>query len=104
MGDEAGKCKECPPGQIRQGDRCVLPEVTFTTLIMSLNTSALFHLGEMVDPETGQKGRDLVLAKHTIDTLQLLKEKTAGNLTDKEQELLENALYDLRMRYVTASQ
>lgn len=104
MGDEAGKCKGCPPGQIRQGDRCVLPEPTFTTFIMSLNTSALFHLGELVDPETGLKGTDLVLAKHTIDTLQLLKAKTAGNLTEKEKELLENVLYDLQMRYVKATQ
>jgi hypothetical protein len=44
-----------------------------------------------------------VLAKHTIDTLQLLKGKTAGNLTDKEKELLENVLYDLQMRYVKAN-
>ena len=98
------KCQSCPPGQIRQGDRCVMPEVTFTTFIMSLNTSALFHLGELLDPETGQKGTDLVLAKHTIDTLQLLKDKTTGNLTDKEKELLENVLYDLKMRYVKAAQ
>jgi hypothetical protein len=103
MGDESGKCGECPPGQVKQGGRCVLPEPTFTTFIMSLNTSALFHLGELVDPETGQKGTDLVLAKHTIDTLQLLKMKTAGNLTDKEKELLENVLYDLQMRYVKAT-
>jgi len=99
MADEA-KCNGCPPGQVREGGRCVLPEPTFTTFIMSLNTSALFHLGEMVDPESGQKGTDLVLAKHTIDTLQLLKAKTAGNLTDREKELLENVLYDLQMRYV----
>ncbi|MEW6593297.1 MAG: DUF1844 domain-containing protein [Thermodesulfobacteriota bacterium] len=104
MGDESGKCHECPPGQVRQGGRCVLPEPTFTTFIMSLNTSALFHLGELVDPESGQKGTDMVLAKHTIDTLQLLKVKTAGNLTDKEKELLENVLYDLQMRYVKATQ
>lgn len=97
------KCKSCPPGQIRQGDRCVMPEVTFTTFIMSLNTSALFHLGDLLDPETGQQGTDLVLAKHTIDTLQLLKTKTAGNLTDKETELLDNVLYDLKMRYVNAA-
>ncbi len=60
MGDEAGsKCKECPPGQIRQGDRCVLPEPTFTTFIMSLNTSALFHLGELVDPKHDDVGLQL---------------------------------------------
>ena len=104
MSEENEKCTSCPPGQIRQGDRCVMPEATFTTFIMSLNTSALFHLGELLDPETGKKGTDLVLAKHTIDTLQLLKNKTAGNLTEKETELLENVLYDLKMRYVKATQ
>ncbi|MCX5875455.1 MAG: DUF1844 domain-containing protein [Deltaproteobacteria bacterium] len=93
----------CPEGYIRQGGNCVLPEVTFTTLIMSLNTSALFHLGEMQDPETGQTGNDLVLAKHTISTLQLLKDKTKGNLSDKEEELLGHVLADLKMRYVKAN-
>lgn len=92
------KC--CPPGQVLKDGKCVLPEVTFTTLVISLNTSALLHLGELADPETGAKGRDLTMAKHTIDTLRLLEEKTAGNLTAKEQELLRNILYDLRMRYV----
>jgi hypothetical protein len=93
----------CPEGYIRQGCKCVLPEVTFTTLIMSLNSSALFHLGEIQDPETGQTGRDLVLAKHTIDTLQLLKDKTKGNLIDKEDELLGHVLADLKLRYVKAN-
>lgn len=92
--------KRCPEGYVRKGGNCVLPEVTFTTLIMSLNTSALFHLGDLQDPETGQTGRDLVLAKHTIDTLQLLKDKTKGNLIDKEDELLGHVLADLKLRYV----
>ena len=95
------KC--CPEGYVRQGGACVLPEVTFTTLIMSLNTSALFHLGEIQDPETGQSGHDLVLAKHTISTLQLLKDRTRGNLADKEEELLGHVLADLKLRYVKAS-
>lgn len=92
----------CPEGYIRKGGNCVLPEVTFTTLIMSLNSSALFHLGEIKNPETGESGKDLVLAKHTIDTLQLLKNKTRGNLIDKEDELLGHVLADLKLRYVKA--
>lgn len=95
--------KECPEGYIRQGCKCVLPEVTFTTLVMSLNSSALYHLGEIQDPETGQSGNDLALAKHTISTLQLLKERTKGNLTEKEDELLGHVLADLKLRYVKAS-
>jgi hypothetical protein len=94
--------KRCPEGYIKKGGTCVLPEVTFTTLIMSLNTSALYHLGDMEDPETGQTGRDLVLAKHTIGTLQLLQDKTRGNLIDKEEALLGHVLADLKLRYVKA--
>jgi hypothetical protein len=94
------ECKACPEGQVKRDGKCVMPEVTFTAFVMSLNTSALFHLGEISDPATGKKEQDLVLVKHTIDTLQLLEEKTKGNLTDEEQDLLRNALYDLKMRYV----
>jgi hypothetical protein len=94
------KCEPCPEGQVRKDGKCVMPEVTFTAFVMSLNTSALFHLGEISDPTTGEKNLDLILVKHTIDTLQLLEDKTKGNLSDEEQDLLKNALYDLKMRYV----
>jgi hypothetical protein len=94
------ECKPCPKGQVKRDGKCVMPEVTFTAFVMSLNTSALFHLGEISDPTTGEKSLDLVLVKHTIDTLQLLEEKTKGNLTGEEQDILKNALYDLKMRYV----
>jgi len=84
------------------GGKCVLPEVTFSAFVMSLNTSALFHLGEIADPETGALNQNLMLAKHTIDTLDILKEKTKGNLTDEEDNMLTKFLYDLKMRYVAA--
>jgi hypothetical protein len=77
-----------------------MPEVTFTAFVMSLNTSALFHLGEISDPATGEKQQNLNLVKHTIDTLQLLEDKTKGNLTEEEQDIFKNVLYDLKMRYV----
>jgi len=94
------KCK-CSGGKMVNG-KCVMPEVTFSAFIMSLNTSALFLLGELSDPETGVRKQDLVLAKHTIDTLNVLKEKTKGNLTEEEDNMLGNFLYDLHMRYVKA--
>ncbi|MFH7320966.1 DUF1844 domain-containing protein [Desulfurivibrio sp. D14AmB] len=97
---DSNEQRPCPPGRVRKDGKCVLPEVTFTTLVISLNNSALLHLGELADPNSGKLERDLVLAKHVIDTLRLLQEKTAGNLTTKEADLLENILYDLRMRYV----
>ncbi len=90
---QAGEQQESPP----------LPEVNFSTLIMSLSSSALFHLGEIPDPQTGQKATDLPLAKHTIDTIGMLKEKTQGNLSDEEQKFLDSMLADLRWRFVKAS-
>ena len=77
-----------------------LPEINFASFIISLSSSALFHFGEIPDPATNQKERNLPLAKQTIDILGLLKEKTAGNLDREENQLLESLLYDLRMRYV----
>jgi hypothetical protein len=79
-----------------------MPEVTFAAFIMSLNTSALFHLGEISDPASGEKIKDMVLAKHAIDTMAMLQEKTKGNLSEGESEMLRNALFDLKMRYVKA--
>ena len=77
-----------------------LPEINFATFIISLSSSSLFHLGDIPDPATNQTQRNLPLAKQTIDILGLLKEKTVGNLERDETQLLENMLYDLRMRYV----
>jgi hypothetical protein len=77
-----------------------LPEVNFSTLIVSVSTEILFHLGELPHPVSGEKKKDLPLAKHAIDTLAMLKEKTQGNLTEDEQKLLEGMLYDLRMAYI----
>ena len=54
MTDEQ-KCDQCPEGTVLRDGKCVLPEVTFAAFIMSLNTSALFHLGEIADPVTGEK-------------------------------------------------
>jgi hypothetical protein len=60
-------------------------------------------LGEIQDPVTQQLAKDPPLAKQTIDLIGMLKEKTKGNLTSDEEKVLENLLYDLRMRYVKAS-
>lgn len=100
MDNEEKENNKCPEGQVLRDGKCVMPEVTFIAFVMSLNTAALYHCGELADPETGESRRDLVLAKHTIDTLDLLKEKTRGNLTRDEENLLETVLYDLKLRYV----
>jgi len=77
-----------------------LPEINFSSFIISLSSSTLFLLGDIPDPTTNQTQRNLPLAKQTIDILGLLKEKTIGNLARDETQLLESLLYDLRMRYV----
>jgi hypothetical protein len=79
-----------------------LPEVNFTSLIFSLSSTAFFHLGEIPDPETGEKKTDLPLAKHAIDTIAMLQGKTSGNLTTEEQKFTESILTDLRWRFVNA--
>jgi len=103
MTESEKDCKKCPDGQVMRDGKCVLPEVTFTAFVLSLNTATLFHFGELVDPETGKTGRDLMLAKHTIDTLGMLKEKTVGNLSKDEENLLETVIYDLKLRFVATA-
>jgi len=80
-----------------------LPEINFATFVVSLNASALLHLGAIEDPNTGQATKDLAMAKQTIDILHLLEEKTEGNLTSEENNLIKSILYDLRIIYVKES-
>jgi len=91
--------KETPK---EEGPEPPLPEVNFSSLILSLSSTAFLHFGEIPDPGTGEKKKDLALAKHVIDTIGMLKEKTEGNLTQEEKQLIENILTDLRLRYVKA--
>jgi len=77
-----------------------LPEVDFATLLLSLATSALVHLGEQPEGDTQAAEVNLPLAKQTIDMMALLRDKTRGNLTNEESRLMDSLLYDLRMRYV----
>jgi hypothetical protein len=79
-----------------------LPEVNFNSLIFSLSSSALLHIGEIADPQTGEKEKDLPMAKHSIDIIAMLKEKTKGNLDNEEQKFIDTILSDLRLRYVKA--
>jgi hypothetical protein len=79
-----------------------LPDIDFATFVLSLASSVLVNLGEMENPETGAKERNLPLAKQTVDILAMLARKTAGNLSEEEQKLIEGLLYDLRIKYVDA--
>ena len=79
-----------------------LPEIDFGVFVMSLASSVLVHLGEIEHPDSRERDANVPLAKQTIDILGMLREKTRGNLNQEEAQLLDNLLYDLRMKYVDA--
>lgn len=107
-GEGEGKVKEEKEGRGPRGgegsqQETILPEINFTNFLFSISTSALIQLGEIEDPISQKTVKNLPLAKQTIDLIGMLKEKTKGNLTPEESKLIENILFDLRMRYVKAT-
>ena len=91
--------KETAPEE-KQKPEIHMPEINFATFIFSLNTSALMHLGVLGDPASGKNVKNLAMGKQTIDILSMMEEKTKGNLTTEEENMLKNILYDLRIIYV----
>lgn len=76
----------------------------FSMLVQSIAFSALHYLGLMTEPESGRAGeRDVPLARHNIEILELLEEKTRGNLSTEEAALLASLLYEVRMHFVEAT-
>jgi len=94
--NQDSKCGSCPDGQDDYAGMC-LPKVDFSTFVISLASAAMVHLGEMAEPESGQVSTNIPLAKHTIDTLAMLEEKTKGNLAAEEARQLADILGHLRM-------
>lgn len=93
---EASEEKQAGPGQ-------PLPEPDFSTFISGLGMQALLFLGELSDPKEKDKVKpDYQQARYTIDLIDMLGKKTGGNLTPEEASLIENLLYDLRIRYLNA--
>lgn len=88
----APKAPKAAPGQI--------PPADFTTLVSSIATQALFSMGAMPDPQTGQRYTNLDIARHHIDSLGVLEEKTKGNLSEDESKMLVGTLYELRQNYI----
>ncbi len=78
-------------------------QLDFSTFIMSLTSSAFYHLGDIADPETGKTETNLPAVQQTIDMLIMLREKTKGNLTEEEAKLLEQLVYELQMKFVAKS-
>ena len=75
-------------------------QIDFSTFIMSLTSSAFYHLGDIADPETGKTETNLPAVHQTIDMLTMLRGKTQGNLNEEENKLLEQLIYELQMKYV----
>jgi hypothetical protein len=77
--------------------------VSFSAFVVTIVQSAMVHLGEAPNPETGGRQMDLDMARHTIDVLNMLKEKTKGNRTEDETKMLDTLLYEVRTKFLTAS-
>jgi hypothetical protein len=82
--------KEAPPR----------PPIDFPSYVLSYYTQGLVLLGEVPNPYTNKKEEDIDAARHTVDILSMLKEKTKGNLSQEEQQLLDSVLYELRMKFM----
>jgi len=78
-------------------------EIDFRTFVLSLTSSAMYHLGAIPDPDTGDPQVNLPLAQQTIEIIAMLQEKTRGNLNDEEQKTIDALLAELRVRFVEAS-
>jgi len=86
----------------RGRERGQIPQASFPSLVQSLVTQVLFYLGDLT-PRGMEPQINLDMAKYNIDLLGVLEEKTKGNLTEEEQRLLDSALYEARMRYVSVA-
>jgi len=76
------------------------PKIDFSSFILSLYSSGLVQLGKVEDPTTGKKTINIELARHTIDMIAMLEEKTKGNLTEEEKNLLNALLSEIRIAFV----
>ncbi|WAC07501.1 MAG: DUF1844 domain-containing protein [Thermodesulfobacteriota bacterium] len=77
-----------------------LPDIDFSTFIFSLSSNVILHLGLMENPYTKTIDKNFPLAKQTIDIISMLKDKTKGNLSDEEENLITHLLTELRFKYV----
>ena len=88
---------------LKKEDGSVPPEASFSFFVSTLALQASIFLGQIPNPATNKKEKNLAQAKFLIDTLSIIKDKTKGNLTGEEDNLLENVLYELRMQYVAVN-
>ncbi len=75
-------------------------EINFSQFVLSLASSAFYHMGDLADPITGKKEENLPAVKQTIDILIMLREKTKNNLDAEESKMIEQLIYELQMKYM----
>lgn len=101
----AGTETQTPPESHKEdcgcgGEHAQEVEINFLNYITSLGFQAMIFMGEIPNPVTNETDKNFMQAKFLIDTMSMLKEKTAGNLDEQEKNLLENSIHELQMRYV----
>jgi hypothetical protein len=104
--DRRGSAEEAPPTASSSESDAPreAPRVDFSMLVQSIAFSALHYLGLMTEPEGGRTpARDLPLARHNIEILEVIEEKTRGNLSPEEAKLIASLLYEVRMHFVEAA-
>ena len=84
-------------------DAGLFPEVTFSTFVLSLASSALVHMGEVPNPDSGAMDKNPMLARHTIDVLSMLEDKINNGLDAEEARMFKDVLYELRMKFVAGN-
>ena len=94
---EQASSAEKPPSNQESSSR---PPIDFPSYILSYYTQGLVLLGEVPNPYTNKKEEDVEAARHMIDILSMLEQKTKGNLSKEEEQLLESVLYELRMKFM----
>ena len=92
--------KSTPEAEKQATEAQSTPTINFTSFVLSISTSALVQMGLVPDPVSNETQKNMVLAKQQVDILEMLGEKTKGNLDENEQKLMDQVLYELRMRYV----
>jgi len=99
---EAPESAQIPKADAKSGgeEPAQEPTIDFPSYLLSYYTQGLVLLGEVPNPYTSKKEEDVEAARHTIDILSMIEQKTKGNLSKDEQQLLESVLYELRMKFM----
>lgn len=92
--------KEGQEAEKKDGAEAQVPDITFSNFVTSLSLQALISLGEIENPLTNKKEKNLLQAKFLIDTLDMINEKTMGNLSQDEKNLIETVVYEMKMKFV----